>query len=404
MPLERIGLEEAAKLSLRDDALFVPGSSGEPATFLQALANGAVPQQFGIISGFVSGINRFATLPADAAVTGFFPPPGPLPPNFNVIEANYFEIDAWIARLRPETAVCEVMPRGADGSVALGLAVDFAETSLAVAERRIALVNPMLPELPGAPRVSLDVFTHVVEAPSPTLELSQSPGDAVSEQIVRNVATLIPDGSTIQVGIGKIPSHLMARLSDRRNLRFHSGIVTKGIRALFEAGALVPDEPVVCASLGGDADFYRWLHGRRGIRLAPVAYTHDPDVLAGLEGLIAINSAIEVDLSGRVNAVWLKGRRISGPGGLPNFAAGARRSRNGLVVIALPASDALGATSRIVSRLSSPPTIEEGNIDVVVTEYGVADLRGRSPDQRCAALVAVAAPQFRAELTSASPA
>jgi 4-hydroxybutyrate CoA-transferase len=270
------------------------------------------------------------------------------------------------------------------------------------AATRIAVINPALPDLRRGPRRALDDFTHVCEREGPVLQLRPAEPDAVSLEIAARVAAFVPDGATIQMGIGRIPGQVMAALAARRGLRFHSGIVTSGVRALIESGAVAGEGSVVAASYGGDAAFYAWLAGRPECVSAPVRHTHHPATLAAIDGLLAINSAIEVDLQGQINAEWLGDRRISAPGGLPDFSHAAQRCRDGLAVVALPSTDGSGRHSRIVARLAVPPTLAAGGIDLVVTEHGAADLRGLTARERAKRLASIAAPAFREALTSAS--
>jgi len=394
-------MDEAVALAGRRGSLFVPGSTGEPGGFLAEVARrpGCLAG-IALTTGFVSGINNFSRLAGSgAALSGFFPGTGI---ELTLVPTTYFGIDRRIMVLAPETVVVEVAPPRGDGSCGLGVAVDFTETALRSAATRIAVINPALPDLVRGPRPALADFTHVCERESPILCIRNPEPDAVSQKIAARVAAFVPDGATIQIGIGRIPGQVMAALSARRGLRFHSGIVTSGVRALVESGAVAGEGSIVAASFGGDAAFYAWLGGRPEVALAPVRHTHHPATLAAIDGLVSINSAIEVDLLGQVNAEWLGGRRISAPGGLPDFAHAAQRGRNGLAIVALPATDGSMCHSRIVPRLEAPPTVAAGGIDVVVTENGAADLRGRTAEERAACLAAIAAPAFRAALTGAS--
>jgi acyl-CoA hydrolase len=402
--MAKITIDDAIGLAVQGGSLFLPGSTGAPGAFLEAVASrpGCLAG-VSVTTGFVSGVNNFASIAGSGAVlTGFFPATGAVLTDLRLIPSTYFGIDRRIAALRPAAVVIEVAPPRADGSSALGVAADFTGTACRSASIRIAIVNPAIPELPGAPRVLLADFTHACEQETPVLNVPQPVADTVSLEIAARVAAYVPDGSTIQIGIGRIPGQVMAALSSHRRLRFHSGIVTSGVRALMEAGALAGDSPVCAASLGGDSEFYSWLAGRPEFRLAPVRYTHAPGTLAVIDGLVSINSALEVDLLGQVNAEWLGGRRVSAPGGLPDFAHAARRSPGGLAIVALPSTDASGRHSRITARLAVPPTLAAGGVDVVVTEYGAADLRGRTTPERAVQLAAIAHPAFRDGLTSAS--
>jgi acyl-CoA hydrolase len=359
-----------------------------------------------VLTGFVSGLNRFEVLDfgpaAKARLAGFFPSPTPLPVPLRLVPATYFGIDREVKSFAADIVAIPVTPFDGEGFCSPGIAADFAATALACATTRIALVNRSLPRIAGAPRWPGEMFTHGIEMDEPPLELADSRPDPVSTAIGAHVARLVGDGAALQLGIGRIPSQLLAQLRGRRGLRLHSGMLTGGVRHLAEAGMLSTKEPIVAACFAGDADYYRWLHGREDVLLAPVSHTHHPATLAGIDALIAVNSAIEVDLDGQVNAEWLMGRQVSGPGGMPDFAAGARRSRRGLSVIALPSTDARGEHSRIVRRLNVPATISRHEVDLIVTEQGIADLRGLTAEERRKAIAGVAHSRFRAALADAS--
>ncbi|MDO9443203.1 MAG: acetyl-CoA hydrolase/transferase C-terminal domain-containing protein [Beijerinckiaceae bacterium] len=408
--MAKIAIEDIAAIVRKQGSMFLPGVAGRPGAFLADIAR--TPGSLGgvrVVSGFVSGINAFDALDATGAeISGFFPAPPHSVSPVTFLRETYFGIDRQVQRLSPAAVVIDVAPPRADGSSALGVAADFTETALRHAEMRIAVINPALPDLPLSPRVDLAGFDFVSEANHPLLVMPDLSCDSVSEEIAARLAALVPDGATIQLGIGRIPGQMLQALLGHRGLRFHSGIVTGGIRRLAESGALAEGVSVVAASFGGDPGFYSWLGGRREFRLAPVSYTHAPETLARIAGLVAINSALEVDLLGQVNAEWVGGRRVSAPGGLPDFAHAAQRAPRGLAVIALPSTDSTGQKSRIVTRLRAPATVPPGGVDVVVTEFGAADLRGRTCRERALLLASIAAPAFREELaasaTSAIPA
>jgi acyl-CoA hydrolase len=213
---------------------------------------------------------------------------------------------------------------------------------------------------------------------------------------------LIEDGATIQTGIGKVPGQVLKALSQRRNLRIHSGIVLPGARDLVEGGVIEGVGTIVAASGAGDQAFYDWLEQSREVTLAEVSETHDLAKLIGIPKLTAINSAIEVDMLGQCNTEMVGGRYVSSAGGLPEFTIGAHKAKGGKSIIALPATDRKGKASRIVSRFAAgtPIAVPRHAVDFVVTEFGVADFRGKSAQARAEALIAIASPAFQADLAS----
>jgi acyl-CoA hydrolase len=393
-----------ARALLREGGrLFLPGCTGEPTALHGAVAaDTGCAAQLAVLTSFVSGLNPLdcPLLSGAREAAGLFLAPAP---RVRRLVASYFGLDDEIRRQRPDLVFVPVSRPDGAGGVTLGLSAEFVETALACATVRVAVISAALPALAGAPRLPLDAFTHAWEDDTPPPVLAAAGGGGEADVIAERVSTLIDDGMTLQTGIGKVPSALLPRLVRRRRLRIHSGIVTGAVRALAEAGALDPLLPVTAATLAGDGAFYRWLDGRRGFSLQPIRRTHHPATLAGLDRLMAVNSALEVDLLGQVNAEWAGPRAISAAGGLPDFAAAASRSPGGASIVALPATGAAGRLSRIVPRLAPgrPVSLARHHVDLVVTEYGIADLRGGTAEERALALAAVAAPPFRAALRDA---
>ncbi|MBY8823591.1 acetyl-CoA hydrolase/transferase C-terminal domain-containing protein [Sphingomonas colocasiae] len=406
MAVRQIGLDAVPALLSRSERLFVPGTSGEPAA-LHGLA-GTSPESFAhlsVLTSFVSGLNRFdgPALRAAGNVTGFFPAGHDGPARYRQLCATYSGITDEIGRFAPDILFVPVSPPDRAGMVSTGLCAEFFEAAMAAASCRVALIHADMPILPGGQTFPLDAFTHVVRAcpAAPPVHEGADGTDPVSEAIAGHVARLIRDGNTVQAGIGRIPARVFARLTGRRGLRLHSGLLSDPLRTLMDAGALDPDSPVCCATIVGSRAFQRWLDGRHGIALRPIAHTHGFSTLAAIDGFVAVNSALEVDLSGQVNAERAAGRMVSARGGLPDFAAAAHRSRGGLSIIALPAM-AKGRT-RIVARLGidGPVSVAGHDVDIVVTEHGAADLRGKDAEERARAIVAVAAPEQRRDLLGA---
>lgn len=403
---KQIDLAGAGELLRNARRLFLPGCTGEPRTLhriIEAMPDAA--RDLAVLTSFVAGVNRLdcPLLETAAETTAFFPPPAAAKGRFRRIISNYFDINRHIENQSPDIVFVPVTAPDAQGRVTTGVSAEFVAAAMAVAETRVAIISRGLPRLADGEELALDRFTHVLTDDMAPLPLPQAGADGQAQTIAGHVAGLIADGATIQTGIGKVPSALFARLTDKRGLRIHSGIVTQSARMLVEAGALDRDAPIICATIAGDTDFYAWLDGRRDFRLMPISHTHSPAVLGTIPGLVSVNSAIEVDLLGQVNAEWIGGRAVSAAGGLPDFAAAAHRSPGGLSVIALPATDARGVHSRIVAQFAAgtPVSVARHDVDAVVTEYGVADLRGKSAEERALALVDIAAPQFRQALGAA---
>jgi acyl-CoA hydrolase len=221
--------------------------------------------------------------------------------------------------------------------------------------------------------------------------------DPVSEAIAAAIAPLIPDGATLQTGLGKIPDAVLRALSGHRNLRLHSGLIGDGALALVKSGAMAPGRSALAGVAIGSAELYAGL-GHEHFQFQPVTVTHDPATLAGIDRLVTINSAMEVDLYGQVHAEASSRGFLSGPGGAGDYARGARAGSGGLRVIALPAQ--AGGNSRIIPAGCGhgPVSLSRFDVDLVVTEHGVADLRDLGHEARARALIAIAAAEHRETL------
>ena len=212
------------------------------------------------------------------------------------------------------------------------------------------------------------------------------------------MAELVPDGATFQAGIGDTPAAIVSALKLHRGLRVHSGIITQQYQQLAESGALDMAAEHVSGIAWGDAAFRSWLP-QSGFVFRSVVETHGHDELAAIPGFVSIGSALEVDLRGNLNLEWRAGRRVSSVGGAPDYLRAAAASAGGRAIIALQAASGSGG-SRIVPRLNAP-SISGELADIVVTEHGVARIKGLSGDDRAKALIAIAAPEHRAFLENA---
>lgn len=223
------------------------------------------------------------------------------------------------------------------------------------------------------------------------------------------MAGLIEAGATVQVGIGGIPDAVLRELKHRRGLRIHTGILTDGALELVRSAALAPAGsgrvPIVATIAMGSRSLYDLVHDNPALEMHPCTYTHGAAVVSQIRGIVSVNSALQVDLTGQVNAEYVGGVQVSGVGGQIDFIRGASLARDGKSVIALPTTASGGRVSRIVARLpeGSVVTTPRSDVHYVVTELGVANLRGKSLGERARALAAIAHPAFRDELLRESP-
>ncbi len=301
-----------------------------------------------------------------------------------------------------DLAIAQLTPPDADGYCSPGLAADFMPLVWPRAQRRIAHLNPRLTRTRGSFRVHVSELDVAIEADAPLLPFTDPAVDHLATRIGAHVAPLVRDGDTLQFGIGAVPAALAGVLTRHRRLRFHGGMLPSALQTLWEAGAMDRDAQVTAGVVLGDSALHDFVSRLEPLWLTDAAHTHDVTALAAIPRLVAINTAIEVDLFGQVNSERAGGTIQAGAGGLPAFAQGALLSAGGRLLICLPATAHRGELSRIVPALDgrSLCTLPRYLADAVVTEHGVAQLRGLSLDARAQALIGIAAPEHRAALSA----
>lgn len=385
--------------------LFIPGASAEPRSFVSALAEnaGALPP-LTVIHSFVPGINTTELAADDNQLNEIVC----FPCNHSLLKRNrvrllpvsFYGMAVYLSTAMIDWVVIQLSEPDAAGYCSLGVTAEFIPALLESPTRVIGMINRSMPYVQNSPEVSMDRLTVAEQIDEPLANYDVGEGDQVSNTIASYLAELLDDGAVIQVGLGKIPGQFLAKLSSYKRLRFHSGMLSDGFARLAQAGSL--DEnfehktPVV---LGSDA-LYSAIDDISCLSVKGVNHTHNPAVLAALEKLMAINTALEVDLWGQANLEARGTRLVSAPAGALDFSRAARYSAGGKSIIALPATAAKGTKSRIVPSLTAGVAVSIGrcDIDYVVTEFGVAQLDGRSVIERGRALIDIAAPQFRDEL------
>jgi acyl-CoA hydrolase len=249
-------------------------------------------------------------------------------------------------------------------------------------------------------------LSAIVETSRPLLESHPEPSTGIQRRVGANVASLIPDGATIQTGIGGIPDAVLSCLGDRRDLGIHTEMVSDGVIDLMEAGVLTGERKtlhrgkVVLSFVLGSQRLFDFVRENPSFEFQAISYTNDPFVVAQNDKMVAINSALQVDLTGQVCADSLGTKPFSGFGGQVDFIRGAAHSKGGVPIIALPSTAMHGTVSRIVPVLEPGAGVVTSRADVhyVVTEHGIAYLHGKTLGERAEALIAIADPQFRAEL------
>ena len=320
-----------------------------------------------------------------------------------VIPSSYgaFCADYATGRHRADVVLVQ-LAEGSDGRLSASLSNDYVIDAARGARVVIAEINTDAPWTFGAEWPE-DIVPHLrVACTRPPLELPSTGLDDVSLRVARHAAGIIPDGSTLQFGVGKIPDAILGSLSHLRDLGIHSGLINDAVVDLIECGAItnagkgIDTGVTVTNQLIGTRRLYDFAHQNRAVSVRPASYTHSQAVLSRINRLVAINSALQVGLDGSVNAETLNGANIGAIGGQLDFVRGANASAGGRAIIALPATAPKGV-SRIVPRVETVTT-PRADVDIIVTEWGVAELRGCTLEERSRRMIAVAAPEHREAL------
>jgi acyl-CoA hydrolase len=305
-----------------------------------------------------------------------------------------------------DIALIQVTPLDQHGFVSLGPAVEGSLTAARCARHVIAQVNECMPWTCGNTQLHVSEIDTFVECSEPLPEIPPHPSNEIQRRIAQNVAGLIEDGSTIQAGIGGLPNAILAFLGDRKDLGLHTEVVSDGIIPLIESGVVNckrktfhPNKAVVGIAFGTQK-LYDFVNGNPFFEFHPSKYVNDPFLIAQNDNMVAINTALQMDLTGQVCAESIGQRFYSGFGGQLDFIRGAGRAKHGKPVIALASTAKQGTISRVVSRLSPSAGVLTTRADVhyVATEFGMVNLHGKSVRERAELLISIAHPSFREEL------
>ena len=414
--------EEAVKAIKSGDRVFLTGNASVPLPLLDALVKRAPELQK------VEVCHPLTICPADYVAPGM---EGHLRINSMFISANVRKaINEGRADFTPvmlsefpllfknghlplDVALIHVSPPDADGFCSMGaesgLTISAAEVSRVV----IAMVNTQMPRTLGDTAMHIDRMHHVVPCDTPLFEMpmGDDADQAVVEKIAAHIARLIPDGATMQLGIGALPNAVLKFLFEKKDLGIHSELISDGVIDLVEAGvvngarkSLHPGK-IVCGFLLGTRRLYDWVSNNPMVELRRTEYVNDPFVVAQNDRMVAINSAIEVDLTGQVCADSIGPKMHSAVGGQLDFIYGSSRAKGGVPIIALPSTSTLrdgSVVSKIVPmlKLGAGVVTSRNHVHYVVTEFGAAELYGKTVRQRTQALINIAHPQFREEITA----
>jgi acetyl-CoA hydrolase len=327
--------------------------------------------------------------------------------HLDILPCHYARIPDLIRSgpLRIDVLLLQLAGPDASGEYSLGIAHEFLYAALETARVVIAEVNAEAPWTFGSRSVRAEELDLIVHTRRPIVVDEGRPPSEIEAAIAGHVAGLIEDGATLQFGLGAIPEAVLSRLNGHRDLGVHSGTIGDGVAELMEAGVITNARKgrdvgaTVTGLMSGSTRLHRFAHRNAQVQFRATEYTHAPEVLASLPRFTAINSALQVDLGGQINAEVAGGRYVGAVGGALDFLRGAARSPNGLPIIALPSR--AGETSRIVAHIDGPVTTPRSDAALIVTEYGVADLRGATLAERARRLIAIAHPDMREMLARA---
>ena len=416
---KRVTPAEAVRNVHNGDTIVVPTAVAEPPALLTALS--AHRRDFHDVKvSQILAVRKFGYLDPTTAehvrhVAYFFS--GATRPGFRegVVDFTpsfFSEMPQLIERgLMPaEVVFTQVSPMDQHGYFSLGIAADYTMAAIRKARAVIVEVNENVPFAFGNCHLHISQVTALVENNEPVLEVGLPTIGPVQEAIGKYVADLIDDGSTLQIGYGGIPDAVVMQLTHKKDLGIHTEMIGDGILTLVESGAVtnrrknyLPGKMVATFALGSKK-LYDWVDRNPMFEMHPVDFTNDPYLAGQNDNLIAINATLEIDFLGQCGSESLGPIPYSGTGGQADFVRAANRSKGGKAFIVLPSTAKDGAISRIVPTLTPGTHVStsKNDINYVVTEYGVAQLRGKTAKQRCQALIAIAHPDFRAELTESA--
>lgn len=412
--LTYLSATDALQLVKSNERIFVHGAAATPTPLIEALTlRHRELKQVEIVHLHTEGEASYARPEYSHAftVSSFFVGAN-LRPYVNHTNVQYIpiflsEIPALLRRgnMPIHTALIQVSEPDAHGYCSLGVSVDIAKAATDTAQKIIALVNPNMPRSHGDGQIHCSRFTAAVHCSDPLYESRSAPIGKTEEAIGRNVASLIEDGSTLQMGIGSIPDAVLHFLGNHQNLGIHTEMFSDGLLPLVEKGVVNGSRKkkypgkIVSSFAMGTRKVYDFIHDNPMVAMLDIGYVNDTMVIAQNDKMVAINSAIEIDLSGQACSDSIGTSIYSGVGGQMDFIRGASLSQGGKPVIALSS-----CTSKGISKIG--PVLKSGagvvttraHMHYVVTEHGIADLYGKNISQRAKALIAIAHPDHREEL------
>lgn len=412
---KKMSAADAVRLVCDGDMIIIPTAVGEPPTLLHALSEQR--RNFrGVQVAQILPLRKYGYFDPETTDhvrhTAFFfggvSRPGGQEGWIDFIPNYFSEIPGLIKRgLIPSDVVFSMAsPMDDHGYFSLSLAADYTMAAVAKARAIVLEVNPNVPFANGDCHVHISQVAALVESDEPVLEVGLPKIGPVQEAIGKYVADLIPDGATLQIGYGGIPDAVVMQLAHKHNLGIHTEMLGEGIMTLVESGTVTNfnknyhRSKTLATFALGSKKLYQFMHRNPALEMHPVDFTNDPFLAGQNDNLIAINATMQVDLIGQCGSESLGFSPYSGTGGQADFVRAANRSEGGKAFIVLPSTAKNDTITRIVPTLSAGThvTTSKNDINYVVTEYGIAQLRGKTAKQRAEALIGIAHPDFRPEL------
>ena len=413
---KRMSASDAVQASVQDGyTIVVPTGVGEPPSLLTALSD--LRRNYrGVQVSSILPVRKYGYIDPETAEhvrhTSYFfggcTRPGGQEGWIDYVPAYFSELPELIRRgLTPADVVFAMAsPMDDFGYFSLSLGPDYTMAAISKARAVVLEVNPNVPFANGNCHIHISQVTALTESNDPIFEVGLPKIGPVQEAIAGYVAELIPDGATLQIGYGGIPDAVVMQLTHKRDLGIHTEMIGDGIMTLVEAGVVnnsrknyLPGKMVATFALGS-RKLYQFMHRNPMLEMHPVDYTNDPYLAGQNDNLHCINATLQIDFMGQCGSESLGFKPYSGTGGQSDFVRAANRSKGGKAFIVLPSTAKDDTISRIVPTLAAGTHVStsKNDINYVVTEYGVAQLRGKTAKQRCEALISIAHPNFRAEL------
>ena len=413
---KRCSAADAVDLLQDGDFIIVPTGVGEPPTLLTELSQQR--RRFHDIKvGQILTVRKFDYFDPETAdhvrhVAFFFGAAsraGGIGGWVDFIPSNFSEMPSLIERgqMAADVVFAMASPMDSHGYFSISLGTDYTLAAIKKARMVVLEVNPNVPYALGNCHVHISQVAALVESSEPVLEVGLPKIGPVQEAIGKYVADMIEDGSTLQIGYGGIPDAVVMQLTAKHDLGIHTEMIGDGILTLIESGAVtnrkknyLPGKTIATFALGSQK-LYNFMDRNPGLEMHPVDFTNDPYLASQNDHLVTINATLQIDLLGQCGSESLAHLPYSGTGGQSDFVRAANRSRGGKSFIVLPSTAKNDSISRIVPTLSpgTHMSTSKNDINYVVSEFGVAQLRGKSAKQRAGELIAIAHPAFRAELT-----